>query len=104
MGIRIEGDMERVNGKEVSYSEFVERYMDKNQPVVVTGLMDDWRACKDWVIDNGKPNLHFFSTHFGNSTVQVLIFSSIPFCSFVKVPFFFFFKKKDMFMVFMLLM
>ena len=91
MGIRIEGDIERVNGKEVSYSEFVERYMDKNQPVVVTGLMDDWRACKDWVFDNGKPNLHFFSTHFGNSTVQVLIFSSIPFCSFVKVPFFFFF-------------
>ncbi|KAM3703940.1 hypothetical protein ACB098_04G134400 [Castanea mollissima] len=71
MGIRIGGQIEKVNGKELNYSEFVERYMEKNQPVVLTGLMDDWRACKDWVFDNGKPNLHFFSTHFGNSTVQV---------------------------------
>ncbi|KAK7835162.1 jmjc domain-containing protein 4 [Quercus suber] len=71
MGIRIGGQIEKVNGKELNYSEFVERYMEKNQPVVLTGLMDDWKACKDWVFDNGKPNLHFFSTHFGNSRVQV---------------------------------
>jgi hypothetical protein len=58
--------------QEVSYSEFVQKYMEKNQPVVLTGLMDDWKACKDWVLDNGKPNLQFFSTHFGKSRVQVL--------------------------------
>jgi hypothetical protein len=72
MGIRIDGHIEKVNGKEVSYSEFVQKYMEKNQPVVLTGLMDDWKACKDWVLDNGKPNLQFFSTHFGKSRVQVL--------------------------------
>lgn len=33
--------------------------------------MDDWRACKDWVTENGQPNLLFFSTHFGKSKVQV---------------------------------
>ncbi|KAH9776292.1 JmjC domain-containing protein [Citrus sinensis] len=72
MGIRIGGgQIEKLNGKEVSYSEFVEKYMAKNQPVVLTGLMDDWRACKDWVTENGQPNLLFFSTHFGKSKVQV---------------------------------
>ncbi|XP_057459752.1 arginine-specific demethylase JMJ20 isoform X3 [Actinidia eriantha] len=71
MGVQMEGQVEKVNGKDVSYSEFVERYVAKNQPVVLTGLMDGWRACKDWVLRDGRPNLRFFSTQFGNSTVQV---------------------------------
>ncbi|EOY20877.1 2-oxoglutarate (2OG) and Fe(II)-dependent oxygenase superfamily protein isoform 2, partial [Theobroma cacao] len=71
MGIKIGGQIEKVNGRELSYSEFAERYLAKNQPVVLTGLMDDWGACKDWVSSNGQPNLHFFSTHFGKSKVQV---------------------------------
>lgn len=62
--------MEKVNGKELSYVEFAEKYMGRNQPVVLTGLMDDWGACRDWVTDGGKPNLQFFSTHFGTSKVQ----------------------------------
>uniref|UniRef100_A0A0A0LNV5 JmjC domain-containing protein n=2 Tax=Cucumis sativus TaxID=3659 RepID=A0A0A0LNV5_CUCSA len=45
--------------------------MEKNKPVVLTGLMDDWKACSDWVDENGQPNLSFFSTHFGKSRVQV---------------------------------
>lgn len=71
MGIEIDGQVERVNGKELSYSEFAEQYMAKNRPVVLTGLMDDWRACTDWVTENGKPNLSFFFTNFGRSKVQV---------------------------------
>ncbi|XP_055828550.1 arginine-specific demethylase JMJ20 [Solanum dulcamara] len=71
MGLKVGGRIEKVNGREVTYSEFAEKYMARNQPVVLTGLMDDWRACKDWVLPNGKPNLHFFSTHFGKSIVQV---------------------------------
>ncbi|KAA8540792.1 hypothetical protein F0562_024289 [Nyssa sinensis] len=71
MGLKIGGQVEKVNGKELSYNEFVERYLVKNQPVVLTGLMDGWRACKDWVSEDGHPNLRFFSTHFGNSRVQV---------------------------------
>nr|GMC48275.1 jmjC domain-containing protein 4 isoform X1 [Ipomoea batatas] len=70
MGLRIGGRVEKVNGKELSYVEFAEKYMGRNQPVVLTGLMDDWRACRDWVTDGGKPNLQFFSTHFGTSKVQ----------------------------------
>ncbi|XP_060204602.1 arginine-specific demethylase JMJ20 isoform X2 [Lycium barbarum] len=71
MGLKIGGKIEKVNGKELSYSEFTEKYMAQNQPVVLTGLMDNWRACKDWVSPNGKPNLQFISTHFGKSKVQV---------------------------------
>ena len=89
MGLKIGGRIEKVNGRELTYSEFAEKYMSQNQPVLLTGLMDDWRACKDWVSPNGKPNLHFFSTHFGKSKVQVryYFFST----QFVKTPNFYFF-------------
>lgn len=70
--IKINREIEKVNGKELNYSEFVERYMVKNKPVVLTGLMDHhWRACTDWVTPDGKPNLQFFFNHFGSSKVQV---------------------------------
>ncbi|KAL0441028.1 UNVERIFIED_CONTAM: 2-oxoglutarate and iron-dependent oxygenase JMJD4 [Sesamum radiatum] len=71
MGLKIGGKVEKVNGKELSYGDFVEKYLARNQPVILTGLTEDWRACKDWVSDDGKPNLRFFSTHFGGSRVQV---------------------------------
>ncbi|KAI3454456.1 hypothetical protein Pfo_011119 [Paulownia fortunei] len=71
MGLNIGGKVQKVKGKELSYTDFVEKYMARNQPVILTGLMDDWRACKDWVSDDGKPNLRFFSAHFGGSRVQV---------------------------------
>ncbi|KAG2399189.1 uncharacterized protein HKW66_Vig0083290 [Vigna angularis] len=70
MGINIKGEIERVNGKELSYIEFVDRYMEKNKPVVLTGLMDHWRAHTDWVTLHSQPNFQFFSTHFGASKVQ----------------------------------
>ncbi|XP_022988373.1 jmjC domain-containing protein 4 isoform X3 [Cucurbita maxima] len=69
MAIETSGRIDKVNGNELSYEEFVERYMEKNQPVVLTGLMDGWKACSDWVDENGQPNLRFFSTHFGKSKV-----------------------------------
>ncbi|KAJ6811101.1 jmjC domain-containing protein 4 isoform X1 [Iris pallida] len=71
MGLEIGGEVERINGKEVTYHTFVERFMKKNQPVVITGLMDGWRACTDWVMADGQPNLQFFADRFGKSTVQV---------------------------------
>lgn len=72
MGINIKGQVEKVNGKELSYTEFAEKFMKKNQPVVLTGLMDHhWKACTDWVTLHGQPNFQFFSTHFGASRVQV---------------------------------
>lgn len=87
MGITIGGQIERVSGKELSYKEFVERYMEKNEPVVITGLMDEWKACGDWVTDEGKPNLHFFSTHFGKSNVQVPVHPILCFSLFLGLIF-----------------
>ena len=76
MGINIKGEVEKVNGKDLSYTEFVQRFLQKNQPVVLTGLMGhNWRALNDWVTPHGHPNLQFFSTHFGDSKVQVSIAS-----------------------------
>ncbi|CAI0398494.1 unnamed protein product [Linum tenue] len=71
MGLQIGGEIEKVDGNQLSYNEFAEKYLAKNFPVVLTGLMDDWRACKNWVTEDGRPNLEFFSTHFAESTVQV---------------------------------
>ncbi|CAN1334975.1 Arginine-specific demethylase JMJ20 [Linum perenne] len=71
MGLEIRGEIDKVNGKELSYNDFADNYLAKNRPVVLTGLMDDWRACKDWVNPDGQPNLEFFSTHFPKSRVQV---------------------------------
>ncbi|CAL1367395.1 unnamed protein product [Linum trigynum] len=71
MGLQIGGEIEKVDGNQLSYNEFAEKYLAKNFPVVLTGLMDDWIACKNWVTEDGRPNLKFFSTHFAESTVQV---------------------------------
>ncbi|XP_012440382.1 arginine-specific demethylase JMJ20 isoform X2 [Gossypium raimondii] len=71
MSLKIGGTIEKVNGKELFYSEFAEKYLAGNQPVLLTGLMDDWIASKHWVSSNGQPNIIFFPTHFGKSKVQV---------------------------------
>ncbi|KAK6924811.1 Cupin-like domain 8 [Dillenia turbinata] len=71
MGLKIGGQIEKIDGRELTYTDFVKNYFEKNEPVVLKGLMDDWRACKDWVFDNGKPNLLLFKNNFGKSQVQV---------------------------------
>ncbi|XP_074350034.1 arginine-specific demethylase JMJ20 isoform X2 [Apium graveolens] len=71
VGLKIRGEVSKVNGKEISYSEFAEKYMYNNEPVVLTGLMDDWKACEDWVFPDASPNLTLFSSSFGVSRVQV---------------------------------
>lgn len=72
MRLNITGSVEKVNCNELSYADFIEKYLSKNEPVVITGLMDDWRACTDWVLEDGRPNLHFISSNFGGSIVQVV--------------------------------
>ncbi|KAL4198638.1 hypothetical protein AMTRI_Chr03g47000 [Amborella trichopoda] len=71
MALKIGGQVKRLNASELTYQEFVEKHLKLNEPVVITGLMHEWRSCKDWVWENGEPNLDFFSTHFGKSRVQV---------------------------------
>ena len=70
-GLRVEGNIDRVNGREMSYKEFLEKYMKKNEPVLLTGLTDDWKACEEWVTNSGIPKLSFLSAQFGDSKVTV---------------------------------
>ncbi|KAJ4781619.1 Bifunctional arginine demethylase and lysyl-hydroxylase JMJD6 [Rhynchospora pubera] len=73
MAPTIGGAIERVDGRDLTYDEFVERYMKPNLPVVLTGLTDTWRSRTDWVdnSDPTKPNLSFFSSLCSSSVVQV---------------------------------
>ncbi|CAK9273792.1 unnamed protein product [Sphagnum jensenii] len=69
--MKIIGKVPRVDGRELSYRRFWEQFMQANKPVLLTGLMDSWAACRDWVLLDGKPNLSFIAEHFGSSLVQV---------------------------------
>jgi hypothetical protein len=68
--MKIIGKVPRVDGRELSYRRFWEQFMQANKPVLLTGLMDSWAACRDWVLLDGKPDLSFIAEHFGSSLVQ----------------------------------
>ncbi|KAL6007092.1 hypothetical protein ACLOJK_032588 [Asimina triloba] len=99
MGLKIGGRVERIDGRQLSYHEFVEKFLQKNQPALITGLMDGWRASKEWVTEDGAPNLSFFSTHFGKSIVQVLLlplsFPILQFIAAVKSTSLLYFPKQE---------
>lgn len=40
--------LERVHWKDLSAEQFAEKYESKKQPVVITGVCDDWPACAAW--------------------------------------------------------
>lgn len=69
--LKIGEKVERVDGRKLRYGEFAKRYLKGNRPVVLTGLMEGWRACSDWVTADGRPNLLFFAHRCGRSLVQV---------------------------------
>ena len=47
------------------------KYFKANKPVLLTSLMEDWRAYHDWVSTDGRPDLSLFSLNFAKSRVQV---------------------------------
>ncbi|XP_002977533.2 jmjC domain-containing protein 4 isoform X2 [Selaginella moellendorffii] len=69
--INVGGCVPVEDGTSLSYQEFRERYLLPNKPVLVTGLMEHWRASRDWVDDHGKPDLEFLARNFGGSKIQV---------------------------------
>lgn len=50
--------------KNLSHKEFVERYYNKNKPVVISDAMPQWKAREKWTPE-------FFIEHFGNTKVRV---------------------------------
>lgn len=49
----------------LSATEFLERHYAVNRPVVLLGLMDDWKACTRWT-----PK--YFGTTFGDEIIEVM--------------------------------
>ncbi|KAL6608095.1 hypothetical protein ACP70R_041158 [Stipagrostis hirtigluma subsp. patula] len=73
--VKVVGRVERVDGRSLTYAEFVDRFMAPNRPVVLTGLTSSWRACQDWALpgpaDRRRPDLGFFARNFPSPLVQV---------------------------------
>jgi hypothetical protein len=73
--VKVVGQVERVDGRSLTYAEFVDRFMAPNRPVVLTGLTTSWRSREDWTLpdpgDCGRPNLGFVARNFPSPLVPV---------------------------------
>ena len=45
------------HAKQISYQTFFEQYMEPNQPVLIKGLTNEWKASKTWVITKKDQDL-----------------------------------------------
>ena len=63
-----------VDASELSPSQFLERYVKPNLPVLITGLTDGWRARREWVVHgSGAPDVGgAMAEHFGDAEVLVV--------------------------------
>ncbi|KAF9585971.1 hypothetical protein BGW38_010739 [Lunasporangiospora selenospora] len=43
--------LERIDYDKVSREEFIKRFEEKNRPVVIRGVTNDWGACKNWNVE-----------------------------------------------------
>ncbi|KAM0900933.1 hypothetical protein ACQ4PT_020319 [Festuca glaucescens] len=81
--VKVVGQVERVDGRSLTYPEFVDRFMKPNLPVVLTGLTSSWRSCEDWTLagtdGRRRPNLDCFAQNFPSPLVQVADCSSREF-------------------------
>ncbi|GJN18684.1 hypothetical protein PR202_gb05872 [Eleusine coracana subsp. coracana] len=81
--VKVVGQVERVDGRSLTYAEFVDRFMEPNRPVVLTGLTGSWRSSEEWTLpdpaDCGRPNVGFFARNFPSPLVPVADCSSREF-------------------------
>ncbi|KAF5825640.1 hypothetical protein DUNSADRAFT_7886 [Dunaliella salina] len=74
VGPSIPGTFRRVDvrhAKELTYEEFVCCYMEPNRPVLIQGAMEGWRARKEWVHEDGSPNINALERIVGDTMVCV---------------------------------
>ena len=64
--------VETVHCDDLSPAAFREKFMAKNLPVMITGLTENWRACREWVTKDGQPDIAFMSELFGDAKVLVV--------------------------------
>ena len=78
-GERIEAawlPIERVAADQLSYEDFLSRYMHANRPVVISGVASDWAAMRTWTPENLKKR-------FGSQPVAVGYERNMPFDAFI---------------------
>jgi hypothetical protein len=71
---RIAPSIDRIHRKDISYDDFVSKYMHPNVPVIIQGLCDDWKAKSQWVRQmdgKGVPNLEYLRDTFGADVAPV---------------------------------
>ena len=63
------GSIDVIPASSLDYVTFEQHYLAQHRPVILTGITDNWRATKDWVLPGGGVNVDFLEKHFGNSKV-----------------------------------
>ena len=65
-------EVPRVPLSEITAEEFRERYMVPNEPVLLTGAAQGWRATAEWIDHAGQPAVGELATLFPRSQVTVV--------------------------------
>ncbi|MEJ8845368.1 cupin-like domain-containing protein [Variovorax rhizosphaerae] len=68
--------IERVDGAQLSYDDFLARYMHTNRPVVLTNVASDWPAMRNWTPEH-------FKKRFGSQPVAIGYDRNMPFDTFI---------------------
>ena len=68
--------IERARARDMSYAEFLDRYLRQNRPLVIEGAADAWPAIEKW-----RPE--FFKQRFGAMPVHIGYEKQMPFDAFI---------------------
>ena len=68
--------IERVDGTQLSYNDFLARYMHASKPVVITNVASDWPAMRQWTPE-------YFKQRFGSQPVAIGYDRNMPFDQFI---------------------
>jgi|AntAceMinimDraft_12_1070368.scaffolds.fasta_scaffold11210_2 hypothetical protein len=60
------------HASDLSPAQFRVRFMEKNLPVMITGMTKQWRATKEWVCADGTCDMDAMSKLFGDAKVLVV--------------------------------
>jgi hypothetical protein len=55
----------RVHVSQFGVSEFIDKHLIENQPIIIVGCTQEWLAQKQWVREDGTPDLDFLLDQFG---------------------------------------
>lgn len=67
-----ENEIERITNR-ISYWDFYQNYIRKNKPCILSAMFTaTWSCRKDWLTNDGEPNMDYFEDNFGSYKAPVL--------------------------------